>query len=92
MHYIWCMELRDIGQLIQQTRKAHKLTQQQLGQPLGISRATISGIETGKIAEIGVRKLIALCAALGLEIIAQPRRRYPTLQELRAENHAQKRG
>lgn len=85
------MELQEIGALIRDTRKAKKLSQQELGRPLGISRATISGIETGKIAEIGVRKLIAICAALGLEITAQPRRRYPTLQELRAEHHAKKR-
>ncbi len=86
------MKLEDIGALIQETRKTKGLSQEAVGKPLGMSRATISGIETGKIAEVGVRKLMAICASLGLELYAAPRRKYPTLNELREENNAQKRG
>lgn len=56
-----------------------------------MSRATISGIENGTINEIGVRKLIALCAAFGLELTATPRSRRPTLQELREEQRERSR-
>ncbi len=79
------MTLNDIGEVIRTSRKQRKLSQQQLAASLGMSRATISGIETGRIAEVGIRKMAALCSALGLEITVGKRRAYPTLQELRQE-------
>ena len=82
------MDMSEIGVLVRQARKGMGLSQAQLGQSLGMSRATISGVETGAISEIGVRKLMALCAALGLEVSVGRRRQYPTLQELRRERHA----
>ena len=85
------MDMNEIGALVRHTRKQRKLSQAQLGQLLGMSRATISGIETGKVVEVGIRKMMALCASLGLELSVGPRRQYPTLQELRRENHEQKR-
>jgi len=85
------MDMDEIGALVRHTRKQRKLSQAQLGQLLGMSRATISGIETGKVVEVGIRKMMALCASLGLELSVGPRRQYPTLQELRRENHEQKR-
>ena len=63
-------------------------SQEALAPQLGMSRATISAIENGTIQEIGVRKLAALCAAIGLDIHVGPQRRRPTLQELRAEQRA----
>ena len=85
------MELDEIGALIKDARKTKGLTQEAAGKSLNMSRATISGIETGKIAEIGLRKTMMLCASLGLELSVGPRRKYPTLQELRKENNAKKR-
>ncbi|WP_108645796.1 helix-turn-helix domain-containing protein [Polynucleobacter rarus] len=85
------MELNEIGALIKEARKSKGLSQEAVGKSLGMSRATISGIETGKIAEVGFRKTMMLCAVLGLEINVSPRRKYPTLQELRKENNAKKR-
>lgn len=86
------MELEEIGALIKDARKAKRLTQEAAGKPLGMSRATISGIETGKISEVGLRKTMMLCASLGLEMSVGPRHKYPTLQELRRENYAKSRG
>jgi HTH-type transcriptional regulator / antitoxin HipB len=76
------MDLDEIGLLICQARKRQKLSQASLGQQLGMSRATISGIENGTVPEIGIRKVLAICAALGLELLAQERTRRPTLQQL----------
>jgi transcriptional regulator with XRE-family HTH domain len=83
------MNMIEIGWAIREARKQRKLTQQQLGKLLGMSRATLSGIETGRIAEIGIRKMAALCAVLDLEIAVGKRRPYPTLQELRQEQRGQ---
>lgn len=91
MHYIQCMDMQEIGSALRAARKHRKLTQQQLGELLGMSRATISGIETGRIAEIGIRKVATLCAVLGLELSVGPRRPYPTLQELRQEQRGKSR-
>ncbi len=79
------MNLNEIGVTIRAARKSRNLSQEALGKSLGMSRATISGIENGTIREVGIRKLINLCAALGLELDAFAQRRRPTLQELRRE-------
>lgn len=85
------MDMDQIGAAIREARKLRNLSQEDVGRSLGMSRATISGIETGRVAEIGIRKLMALCAVLGLEVSVASRRTYPTLQELRSEAYAQKR-
>jgi HTH-type transcriptional regulator/antitoxin HipB len=84
------MYLKTIGIAIREARRIAGRTQADLAASLGMSRATISAIENGTIQEIGVRKLAALCAAIGLDIHVGPQRRRPTLQELRAEQRANK--
>lgn len=76
------MYFDEIGQVICKARKSRKLSQQSLGAQLGMSRATISAIETGKIPEIGIRKVMAICAILGLELSVQQKVSRPTLQQL----------
>jgi len=80
--------LSTIGAAIATARRAAKQSQAELARSLGMSRATISGIENGTVQEIGVRKLIALCASVGLELTVRPKGRRPTLQDLRAEQRA----
>ncbi|MEN9864796.1 MAG: hypothetical protein RL748_386 [Pseudomonadota bacterium] len=79
------MQLDEIGSQICAARKRQKITQQQLAAQLGMSRATISGIENGSIGEIGIRKIMAICTFLGLELAVQARSKRPTLQQLIAE-------
>ncbi len=79
------MDIDEIGRLIAKARKSQQLSQARLGQQLGMSRATLSGIENGTVPEIGIRKVLSICAALGLELLAQPRTQRPTLQQLRKE-------
>ena len=76
------MYLDDIGLVIQQVRKSRKITQSELATQLGMSRATISGIEKGTISEIGIRKMLSICDALGLELLVQQKSQRPTLQQL----------
>ena len=85
------MHFGEIGAAIRSARKASGRTQAELAAALGMSRATVSAIENGTVPEIGVRKLMALAAALGLELSVGPRRGRPTLAELRAESRAEKR-
>ena len=79
------MTLQDIGQTIARTRKRKKITQSSLAVALGMSRATVSGIENGTVPEIGIRKVLSLCTALGIELVAQEKTRRPTLQQLLQE-------
>jgi HTH-type transcriptional regulator / antitoxin HipB len=79
------MNLAEIGHAVREARRAAKRTQAELAKALGMSRASISGVENGTVREIGVRKLMALCASLGLALeVVTPGRR-PTLFELRQE-------
>ncbi len=81
------MNLDEIGQEIQKTRKNKKIVQEVLGKQLKMSRATISGIENGSIPEIGIRKVISLLDALGLEFVVQAKTKRPTLQQLIKEGN-----
>lgn len=78
------MDLSEIGKRLREARTATGRSQEDVARPLGMSRATISAIENGTVNEIGVRKLMALCGALGLElsVVAHVR---PTLRDLRNE-------
>jgi len=82
------MNLGEIGAVLRKARKDRELSQSQVAKTLGMSRATISGIENGTVGEIGVRKLIALATSLGIELSASSRRGRPTLQELPEERRA----
>jgi HTH-type transcriptional regulator / antitoxin HipB len=84
------MNLTEVGLLIRQTRKAAGRSQAALAHPLGMSRATVSAIENGTIGEIGIRKVMALCAALGLELSVAPKRRRPTIHEVMEEHRVEK--
>jgi HTH-type transcriptional regulator / antitoxin HipB len=77
--------MQTIGLTIRNARKNLQLTQAVLAAELGMSRATLSAIETGHINEVGIRKVIALCARLNLDLIAVQSRPYPTLKDLRDE-------
>lgn len=78
--------MNDLGLLIKQLRKAAGLSQSQLAQRHGMSRATISGIENNTIPEVGIRKVAAILEGLGYELTATPKRRRKTLDELKLEN------
>jgi HTH-type transcriptional regulator/antitoxin HipB len=86
MHYIgYIMYFDEIGKEIKKSRKNRKMSQQKLASSLHMSRATISGIENGTIHEIGIRKIMTICAALGLEILVKEKTGRPTLQQLLKE-------
>jgi len=75
----------DIGPLLKEARKRAGVSQADLAHSLGMSRATISAIESGRCEEIGFEKLAALLEMVGLEITVAPRKGRPTIDDLREE-------
>ncbi|UXZ94460.1 helix-turn-helix domain-containing protein [Pseudomonas phytophila] len=78
--------MNELGTLIRNLRKSAGLSQSQLADRHGMSRATISGIENNTILEVGIRKVAAVLEGLGYELTATPKRRRKTLDELKAGN------
>jgi len=76
----------DLGVKIRQARNEKKLTQAQLADSSGITRKTLSQIETGTVPDIGIRKVVRILEILGLEISLRPVGAPPTLEELQKEN------
>lgn len=74
-----------IGEEIRKKRKQKKITQEKIAKDLGMSRATISQIESGTVQEIGVRKLIRILEYLELELQVRPAGAPPTLDELKGK-------
>ena len=82
------MDMFEIGEVLRASRKARAgASQEALGNALGMSRTTISRIENGTISEVGIRKVMALCESLGLELLVRQRHARPTLQQLQAERN-----
>jgi transcriptional regulator with XRE-family HTH domain len=74
-----------IGEEIRNERKKRRLSQEDLSRETGVSRATISQIETGVVLEVGLRKVIRILDYLGLELRVRPAGAPPTLEELRGD-------
>jgi transcriptional regulator with XRE-family HTH domain len=77
--------LIELGEEIRKERKRRGVSQGKIAQALGMSRATISQIESGTVQDIGVRKLIRILEYLNLELRVRPLGAPPTLEELRGE-------
>ena len=59
-----------MGPLLQSARKSARLSQTALAQRLGISQSRMSAMELDP-ASINLQQLLAVCAALGLELTVQ---------------------
>src|ERR1700674_3433540 len=67
------MQLYEIGQSVAKRRAELDLTQAQLAKLSGLSRFTVNQLETGKVKDLGINKLIPLLSVLGIELTAKPR-------------------
>lgn len=79
------MDMAELGLAIRARRTTLKLTQEAVASANGMSRVTLSKFENGKLPELGIRKVMALCATLGLDLVPKETARRPTLRELVAE-------
>jgi transcriptional regulator with XRE-family HTH domain len=79
--------LAEIGDQIAFARKRRDLTQVQLAEKSGVSRATIDLLENGRASEIGYSRLARILATVGLELHLQAvTAQRPTLEDLLNEN------
>lgn len=75
----------EIGKLLARRRKTLGIKQKELAKATGTPGATLSRLENGHLPEFGVRKLICLFTALGLELDVRPTTAAGDLDELRRE-------
>lgn len=79
------MDMTELGKAIRSRRKALGLSQSAVAEPNGMSRVTLSHLENGKLQELGIRKVLAICATLRLELFLKEASPRPTLRDLMAE-------
>jgi transcriptional regulator with XRE-family HTH domain len=77
--------LADVADALQQARLKKRLTQQDLSQRAGLSRVTISRMETAAKGDMSVRALLGLALALGYEIKLVERGHQRTLIDVLTE-------
>jgi HTH-type transcriptional regulator/antitoxin HipB len=61
------MTASQLGQILQASRKARKLSQSALATKLGLSQSRVSHLEQ-HAQELSLEQLMAWCSALGLEL------------------------
>ena len=76
------MNLRTVGQLIGERRRARKLTLPQLAAAASVARSTLAALESGKLVELGFNRVVRLCAAVDLLVDV----RAPTLKSALMEH------
>ena len=64
------MKVAEVGGLVRSYRKASGLSQKVLASRVGMSRATLNVLESGRDIEIGAGKLFALLDVLGIPFVA----------------------
>jgi transcriptional regulator with XRE-family HTH domain len=62
------MRPQEIGHSIQRARKARGITQARLAEEAGVSRTTINQLENGALPDLGIKKIQAILARLGMAL------------------------
>lgn len=77
--------LAEVGHALQQARLQKRLSQVELARRAGVSRVTLSRMETAAKADMSVAALLRLARALGYELRLVERGRQRTLSDVLAE-------
>ena len=86
-HSIQMADLEQMARAIASHRRQRGLTQDALARKAGVSRILIAKLETGRYPEVGVKKLLRILHAVGLDLrIAALNLKRPTLEDLVAED------
>jgi HTH-type transcriptional regulator/antitoxin HipB len=78
-------DLRELGAAVAARRKDSHLTQAELARQSGVTRELVTRFEGGRVTEFGTRKLLAVLAALGMELTLIEAGTSGSLDELRRE-------
>src|SRR5580692_8443210 len=70
--YTGLMNLQTIGHLIAEQRRAKGLTLTQLAAKAEVGRSTLAALEAGKLRELGLERVVRLCAAVDLVLEVRP--------------------
>jgi transcriptional regulator with XRE-family HTH domain len=85
------MDLEGIATALRTERKRRRLSQHKLASMAGVSRPLIANLETGRLPEIGVTKIIRLLNSLGLDFrITTLNTQRPTLEDILAEENSER--
>jgi HTH-type transcriptional regulator/antitoxin HipB len=80
------IELTDVAQRIREERKRLRLTQKELAQQAKVSRALLADLERGRLPELGIKKLLRILRAVGLDLrVTTLNLQRPTLEDLLEE-------
>jgi transcriptional regulator with XRE-family HTH domain len=77
--------LAEVGHALQQARLQKRLSQEELAQRAGLSRVTLSRMETAAKTDMSLAALLRLARALGYELRLVERGRQRTLSDVLAE-------
>lgn len=77
--------VRELGEAVASKRRFLGLKQGDVAARAGVSQESLSRFERGKLAEFGSRKLLAVLAALGMELEFAEVGASGSLDELRRE-------
>jgi transcriptional regulator with XRE-family HTH domain len=77
--------LAEVGQALQQARLQKRLSQEELAQRAGVSRVTLSRMETAAKGDMSLAALLRLARALGYELRLVARGHQRTLSDVLAE-------
>jgi transcriptional regulator with XRE-family HTH domain len=66
------MDLASAGALVAARRRAQGLTLAELAARAGVGRSTLAAFESGKLPELGFRRVARICAAVGLVVDVRP--------------------
>ncbi len=82
------VDIEEVGEQLRARRKALGMSQTEVAALNRVPRVTLSRLENGKLPEIGIRKVMAISATLGLELTLNVASQRPTLQDLVNEKEA----
>ena len=76
------MKFWEVGQALKERRKEKGYSQEDLARAAGMSRVTLSKLESGKIADVSIGAFVRLLDSLGKEVEIVEPKALPTLDDL----------
>jgi len=76
-------DLTDIAERVREERKRLRLSQKKLASQAGVSRALLAALEADRLPELGIKKLLRILRAVGLDLrVTALNLQRPTFEDL----------